>query len=68
MSGLDTRERLAELQKEIEQLYQEDRAYTKKSRHRAARDIPAHEQRVIRMRSILEKMARLMPRKTGPDV
>jgi hypothetical protein len=61
-------ERLAELQKEIKQLFQADRMYKKRGRRRGPQDIAARDQRVLRMRRILEVIARLTPRRTGRDV
>jgi len=52
-------ERLAELKKEIEQIYQEDREYKTKGRRRSAQDVVAHDNRMTRMRQILEEIAKL---------
>ncbi len=59
---LDTftiRERLEQLQKQIEQLQQEDRVYKKQGHRRAPMDIRAHETRLIRMRQIVDEINEL---------
>jgi hypothetical protein len=59
VDSFSIRERLAELKREIEQIYQEDQKYKKKGRRRSAHDIVAHDQRMVRMRQILEEIAKL---------
>ena len=65
---LSISKRLAELQKEIEEIAREDRLSKKKGHRGAPRDLAAHDKRVLRMRRVLEEIARLTPRKIGPDV
>jgi hypothetical protein len=59
------RERLVALQKEIEQICREDRIYKKKGRFRAPEDFVAHDNRMTRMRQILEEIAKLSRQPTG---
>ena len=73
--SLDTfsiRERLAELKEEIEQISREDQMYKRKGRCRAPQDIVAHDQRMLRMKQLLEQIAKLLrhpePSNTGPVV
>ena len=61
------RKRLEHLQREVEQISRADRIHKTKG-HRRAQDIPAHEARIVRMRMLLDEIARLTPRKIGPDV
>ena len=57
-------ERVAELKREIELIYQRDLKYKKQGRRRSAQDIAAHDQRMQRMRQILEEIAKLTGRAT----
>jgi hypothetical protein len=59
------RDRLAELKSEIEQICREDRVYKKKGRFRAPEDFVAHDNRMTRMRQILEEIAKLSRQPTG---
>jgi len=65
VDSLSISKRLSELQKEIEEIAREDRLYKKRGRRRAPRDIAAHDKRVLRMRRILEEIARLTPPRNG---
>lgn len=62
MDAFSIRERLAELMEEVGQLSKEDLEYKKTRRCTSPPDIVAHNQRVIRMKQILEEIARLMKR------
>ena len=60
-TGVDSfsiHQRLAELKKEIEEIYREDLKYKRKG-GRSPQDIPAHDQRMVRMKLILEELKRL---------
>lgn len=62
------RKRMAELQEEMNQLFVADRIYKRKGKRRATRDIVDHENRVLRMRRVLDEIAKLKPSKSSPDL
>jgi hypothetical protein len=66
-TGVDSfsiHKRLAELKKEIEEIYREDLTYKRNGHCRSPHDIPAHDQRMIRMKLILEEIKRLTKKPT----